>query len=214
MEELKELLAKECNGRFSMDSPVMEHFISLLTEGHLKHGEVLTRYGQLDTNIYIIRRGILKLCYFDGDSERIFAFGVPGTLSTQMHCYYTRTPSIFQYEACTDAVMMKISKQEFDALIRESADFSRWVLDRALDQLCSLEIRLDRINGQAENRYLNLLQIAPEVVSRVRAKDIASYLGITPDYFSKLKKRLAIRKASEKVEEPSTRNAVRLIKRH
>ena len=88
MEELKELLAKECNGRFSMDSPVMEHFISLLTEVHLKHGEVLTRYGQLDTNIYIIRRGILKLCYFDGDSERIFAFGVPGTLSTDALLLY------------------------------------------------------------------------------------------------------------------------------
>lgn len=191
MDVLKELLAKECNYRFSMDSPVMEKFLSSLTEVHLKSGGVLIYYGQLDSNLYIIRSGILKLSYLDGDKEVIFAFGMNGSLLTQMHGYYLRKPSFFQCEACTDTVVMKISKQQFDAFVEESHEFARWALDRAVDQLCGLEMRLDRINGSAKDRYLSLMQIMPEVAANVRSKDIASYLGITPIYFSKLKKELS-----------------------
>lgn len=193
MKDLKELLAKECNHRFSMDTPIMEKFIGSLTEVRLRRGEVLTHYGQLDSNVYIIKSGIIKLTYFDGLKERIFAFGTPGTLSTQMHCYYMHLPSFFQSDACTDVVVMKISKQKFDALIAESEEFARWVLDRALDQLCGLEMRLDRVNGRAYERYVALMRIVPEVVGSVSAKSIASYLGITPAYLSQLKKKYAIR---------------------
>ena len=140
MDELNELLANECNHRFSMDEPVMEKFIGLLTEVELPRGGVLTRYGQYDSNIYIIRDGILKLSYLEGDKESILAFGMNGSLLAQMHCYYMRRPSFFQCEACTDAVVMKIGKQEFDALVAESPYFARWVLDRTLDQLCGLEM--------------------------------------------------------------------------
>ena len=90
---------------------------------------------------------------------------------------------------------MKIPKQKFDALISESEEFARWVPDRALDQLCGLEMRLDRVDGRAYERYVSLVNIVPEVVGSVSSKSIASYLGITPAYLSQLKKRYAIRVA-------------------
>ena len=70
----------------------------------------------------------MKLSYLEGDKESILAFGMNGSLLAQMHCYYMRRPSFFQCEACTDAVVMKIGKQEFDALVAESPYFARWVL--------------------------------------------------------------------------------------
>ena len=70
----------------------------------------------------------MKLSYLEDDKESILAFGMNGSLLAQMHCYYMRRPSFFQCEACTDAVVMKIGKQEFDALVAESPYFARWVL--------------------------------------------------------------------------------------
>lgn len=208
MKELKELLAKECNYRFSMDTPIMEKFINSLTEVPLRRGEVLTNYGQLDTNVYVIKSGIIKLSYFDGLNERTFAFGTPGALLAQMHCYYMHLSSFFQSDACTEAVVMKISKQKFDALIAESNEFSRWVLDRALDQLCGLEIRLKQNNGLAHERYAALVKVIPEVIGSVSAKVLASYLGITPAYLSQLKKKYAIQveKNSGKVSSITSRS--------
>lgn len=192
MEELKEILAKECNYRFSMETPVMEKFLSSLTEVHLKRGGILTRYGQLDTNVYIVKSGIIKLSYFEEGVERVFAFGFPGTLAIQMHCYYGRRPSFFQTDACSKAVVMKISKQKFDEFIEESAEFARWVLDRALAQLYGLETRLGKVSGLAYERYIAVMQIMPEVVANVPAKFIASYLGVTPSYLSQLKKQYSL----------------------
>lgn len=183
-----------------MNTPVMEKFVNSLTEVRLRRGEILTLSGQLDTNVYIVKSGIIRLSYFDGMKEKTFAFGTPGTLSTQMHCYYMRLPSFFQTDACTDVVMMKISKQEFDALIAESAEFTRWVLDRALDQLCGLEMKLDRVNGMASERYMAMAKVMPEVVGSVSAKLIASYLGVTPAYLSQLKKRCLIKVEKTKGE--------------
>lgn len=125
VEDLKEILAKECNYRFSMDTPIMEKFLNSLTEIRLRRGEVLTGYGQLDTNVYVVKSGIIRLTYFDGLKEKTFAFGTPGTLSTQMHCYYMHVPSFFQSDACTETVVMKTSKQKFDALVAESDEFAR-----------------------------------------------------------------------------------------
>lgn len=202
MEYLKKLLAKECNYRFSMDTPVMERFLFLLTEVPLKRGEVLTGYGQLDTNIYVIRNGIVRLTWFDGLKEKTFAFGRPGSLLTQMHCYYMHLPSFFQCDACTTCTVMKISKQKFDALVDESEEFAKWFLDRTLDQLCGLEMRLDKINGLSSNRFKAMVEIMPEVVESVSSRIIASYLGITPSYLSQLKKKyfISIEKNKEDVK--------------
>lgn len=193
MEDLKELLSKECNYRFSMDTPAMEKVLDSMTEVCLRRGEALTLSGQMDTNMYIIRKGIIRLSYFDGMKEKTFAFGTPGSLFTQLHCYYMRLPAFFQGDASTDAVVMKISKEKFDGLLAESEELTRWFLDRTLDQLCGLEMRLHRLSGLAGERYTAMVRGMPEVTGSVSSKLIASYLGITPAYLSQLKKKHSIK---------------------
>jgi len=213
MKDLKELMAKECNYRFSMDTEIMNRFLNALTEVNLRRGEVLTGYGQLDSNLYIVRAGILRLIYFDGLTEKTFAFATPGTLYTQMHSYSMHLPSVFQVEACINSVVMKISKQKFDAFLAESDEFARWMLDKALDQLCALEMRMNRINGTARERYESLVKTIPEVAGNVSSRIIASYLGITPVYLSRLKKMYSVK--HEKAEgqiNPITLNSIKSTK--
>lgn len=189
MNNLKELLLSECNGRFSMDSEIMTRFMDMLEERHLKKEEVLTEYGEMDTNVYVIKSGIIRLVYFEGLNEKTLAFGTPGSLFTQMHCYYLNQPSFFRCTACTEAAVMYTSRKNFNSLVEESKEFSQWVLDRALDQLCGLEVRLERLNGQAYERYASMVKNCPQVVNNVSDRLIASYLGITPAWLSVLKKK-------------------------
>lgn len=165
----------------------------------------------MDTNIYLIRSGIVRLTWFDGLKEKTFAFGRPGSLLTQMHCYYMRLPSFFQCDACTACTVLKIPKEQFDSLIDQSPEFSKWFLDRALDQLCGLEMRLDRINGLSGNRFTEMMKIMPEVVEKVSSRIIASYLGITPAYLSQLKKRylISIEKNSDDVKSGLTSHSLK-----
>ena len=210
MEELKKLLSEECGGRFSMDIPVMTAFLESLEEKSLRKEEVLTDYGQMDSRIYIIKSGIVRLVYFEGLNEKTLAFGTPGSLFTSMHCYYLRQPSFFQCVACTDAVVMYTSKEKFDTLVKQSLEFSNWVLDRAMDQLCGLEVRLERLNGQAYERYEAMVRNCPSVVNNVSDRLIASYLGITPAWLSVIKKKhaLGIKKNGQKDIQPVSSKSI------
>lgn len=187
-DELKQLIYNEC--RYKMPDGLIDRFIGSMTGVRLKNREVLIPYGGLDTDIYILKRGIIRYCYFDGENERTYAFATPGTVVISYHPYYMRQPSFFQFESCGESVVMKISKKEVDELEAGSLDFARWMLTIHLQQLYFYEFRYAVINGTAKERYISLVKNRPEITARVPLKTIASYLGVTPNYLSRLKKTL------------------------
>lgn len=188
METLKKLLQDEVI--YQLTDELMNEFLKSMTEIHLKSREILISYGQVDDNIYVIKDGIIRYCYFDGDKEKTFGFGTPGSVSIQYHCYYMRQPSFFQLEACGESTVMKISKKEFDSLVARSLDFARWMLTMSSGQLYTNEVKLSLINGMAKERFLSLMQNRPEIIARVPLRIIASYLGVTPSSLSRLKREL------------------------
>jgi len=189
MEALKKLLAEECHYRLPDD--VMNRFLGLMTEVCLKAGQPIISYGELNSDVYILKEGIIRLIYFDGINERTHAFALAGTMVMSHHSYFMRYPAFLQVEACTESTVMKISKRAFDDLMEESHEFSRWVADMALSQLYSYEMKLSIINGTAKDRFISLVKDRPIIMEKVSLKIIASYLGITPQYLSMLRQQLA-----------------------
>lgn len=188
MENLKDLLYKECTYRLRED--VMDRFLDMMNEVKLKRYEPLIAYGTLDTHIYILKEGIMRMHYLEGKNERTHAFALPGTLFASWHSYYMRQAAFLQLEACTDSVVLKISKSNFDALIDDSHEFAKWVISMAQSQLYSYEMRLVVINGTARERFAGLIKNRPKIMENVSQGIIASYLGITESYLSRLKKEM------------------------
>ncbi len=197
METLRKQLNAECS--YSMEDETMDRFIALMTEVELKAGEALIPYGKFDDNVYILKDGIMRTIYFDGLKEITYSFALPGTMMISYYSYYMRSPSFFQLEACCDSVMMKVTKREFVELIRQSNDFAQWIIWLSTAQLWIYEKKLSVVNGDAKERFESLLKNRPEIIEKVSAKIIASYIGITPQYFSKLK-RQCFRKSEKKQE--------------
>ena len=186
--ELKKLLYKECG--YKMSDALLERFIGSMTEHHLQNKEVLIPYGKLDTNVYIQKSGILRACYFDGENERTYGFSNPGTVVMSYHGHFMRQPSSFQIESCGECVVLKMSKKELDELIDSSHEFAKWMLAIQAAQLYINEFRHTAISGTAKERYLSLVEKRPEIISFVPSKIIASYLGVTHNHLSYLKKNL------------------------
>jgi CRP-like cAMP-binding protein len=193
METLKQQLFEECSYR--MEEETMDRFLGLMTESvELKEGEALIPYGKYDNNIYVLKSGIIRSVYFDGVQERTFAFALPGTVMISYYAFYKRESSYFQLEACCDAtVAMKITREAFLNLIKESNDFAQWMLWMSIGQLWFYEMKLSVVNGDAKERFESLMKNRPEVIEKVASKIIASYIGITPQYLSKLKRQFLTR---------------------
>lgn len=186
MENLKELLSKECS--YQLADAVMERFLAQMEEVSLKRGDVLTRTGELDTNIYIVKEGICAYTYMSGSNDRCWGFCLPGTMMYSLHSYYFRKPAFYQVEACCDSKVMKVSKAVFDKMISESHEFAQWQLSMVQCQLYYYEMKHSVINGNAHERFISLVKHRPEILEKVPMKTIASYLGITQQYLSNLKK--------------------------
>ena len=186
MKHLKQLLSEECS--YQLRDEIMDQFISSMEEITLHQGDILIADGSLDSNIYIVKEGIMAHTYLSGAKDCCWGFSLPGTMMYSLHPYYFNKPAFYQVIACCDSVVMKQSKEVFDNLIAESHEFARWVLSMAQCQLFFFEKKNSVINGDARERFISLAKNRPEIFQKVPMKIIASYLGITQQYLSNLKK--------------------------
>jgi hypothetical protein len=85
---------------------------------------------------------------------------------------------------------LKISKKDLDELLATSHEFTRWLLSIYEGQCYYNEYKHAAFKGTAKERYLSLVEIRPEMLTRVPLKVIASYLGVAPNYLNFLRKQL------------------------
>ncbi len=188
MDELKKLLYEEY--RYKISDSLLDEFIGAMTEVRLKNKEALIPYGKFDDSVYVLKSGIVRWCYFDGETERTYGFSNPGTMIISYHPHYMRRSSFFQIESCGESVVMKISKRKLDSLVEGSHEFALWMLSIQSRKLYFNEFKLAVISGTAKERYLSLIGDRPDMMARVPLNIIASYLGVTPTYLCRLKKEL------------------------
>lgn len=190
IESIKELLKKE--GTFLPSDEIIDKFLSYTEEIKVRPKERLIDYGCINTNVYCIKDGIIRLFHIEDSKERTYGFATPGTIITSLHSYYLRQPAFIMAENCnSDAEVLRISKAQFDRLMEESHEFSRWMFNIAMGQLYTCEHKLSLINGTAKDRYLAIMKNRPDIIKVVPSNVIASYLGVTPQYLCHLKSELA-----------------------
>lgn len=189
MKDLKELLRKE--SLFQLSEVSMNSFLMQMSEYRLRSKSTLIATGSIDTSVYIVKNGIFRIWHMDGDKEITTGFATPGTMMASWFSYYHNRPSYFQIDACCDSVVLQLPKPEFDKLIVESHEFAQWALSMLQSQMYQNELKESIINGTAKERYLSLVKNQPEILKRVPLGVVASYVGITQQYLSFLRKQIA-----------------------
>lgn len=188
MKSLKELIREECE--YQLSEQMLDEMLSQMTERELKSKEVLIACGGIDTNIYIVKEGIFRVSYMNGLKEVTTGFALPGTMMVSWFSYYGGKPSYLQIDACCSSKVLQLSKQVFDRYISESHEFAQWVASMAHCQLYFYEMKQMVINGDAKERYLSLLANRPDIIRNVSLSVVASYLGVTPQYLSYIRRQL------------------------
>ncbi len=192
MDALKKLINAECN--YHMADETMDRFLGEMSEVHLKNKEPLISYGKCDNSIYVVKSGLIRYAYFSGTKEVTFGFAMPGTVMISYHSFYLNAPSFFQLESCSESVIMKLPKEKFDELFRDSVDFKDWMFAMSTYQLYAYEMKISLISGTAKERFEGLIKNRPEILNIVSDKILASYIGINQPYFSRLKRQILFRK--------------------
>lgn len=191
--------------------PLIRNELGYLPEGNgidllLSRGEVLecgsgyrlVEMGRICPDVHILKEGVVRYSDFSDGKERTFAFALPGTIFMSQHSFVKNLPSYYQVDCCCRCTILRIPRAEFWQALEESQSLAIWMVHYAYGELFSREHKnADIYNGDARERYLNLLKARPQILEKVSQRYIASYLGVSPEYFSKIKKSYLTRAEGE-----------------
>jgi CRP-like cAMP-binding protein len=187
-----DLILQNVAKHIKLDKTETDFFISLLQSKFFKKKEFVLRSGEVCKYEVFVTKGCLKNYTIDNGVEHIGMFAIEDWWTGDMHSFINQTPATCFIEALEDTEVLLISKQNLETLYESVPKFERFF--RILFQN-SLVTQVQRINQSiaytAEERYLNFIKKYPKLEQRIRQKQMAAYLGITPEFLSVLRKKTA-----------------------
>ena len=187
------LILKNISRFIDLNQEEQDLYTSFLTEKKLNKKDFLLRTGELARHEYYVVSGCLKVYNIDEKSaERVSMFAIQDWWTGDMASFLTQEPSNFYIQALEDSHILQISKEHYDLLFKRIPKFERFYRILYQRSLVTYIKRSDQnISLSAEDRYLNFTKKYPTLINRIPQKDIAAYIGVTPEFLSLLRKKLA-----------------------
>lgn len=152
-------------------------------------GDVLLRTGDIENNLYFIKDGTVKLCYLNEEEEQIIRLGYNGSIINSLASFLSQQPSDFYIEAVRKTEVIVILKSELDHLISENTDNLK-EYTKFLEELLVQQVQreIDVLITSPALRLERVLERSPNLFQYVPLKYIASYLRMSPETLSRIRK--------------------------
>jgi len=182
IENLK-LFSQFSDAEFESLTPFFRKEVVLKNEYILQGGEVSKR-------IYFVKKGCLKVYFIAGNKENVLDFFMENDWFVELNSFINKTPSPYFIQAIESCEVYSISKINFEKQRKNNLNWERFysrLLETQVPRL--IEMLNDKLSLSNEDAYFKMMQLKPQLIHRVPQYLIASYLGLTPEGLSKLRKR-------------------------
>jgi CRP-like cAMP-binding protein len=171
----------------------IDYFTSLLKAVNLKKHEYLLKAGELCNTINYLNVGALRAFYRDHDEkEATIMFAVDDWWITDMPCFVSGKPAMISIQAIHETSVIQLTKPDMELLYERVPKFERYFRILMQNAYVREQLRiLQNLSLPAETRYANFLEKYPGIARQVTLKNIASYLGITPEFLSNIRSKLS-----------------------
>jgi CRP/FNR family transcriptional regulator, anaerobic regulatory protein len=145
--------------------------------------------GNICTHFYFVVRGCLRMYKIDNQgTTHILQFAVENSWINDLGSFHSLNPSALNIDALEDTVVLQISREDLIAVYLQAQKFNRIFRVLLENGFVRLQERLlQNISSTAEERYQSFLEVYPHLVNRLSQVQIASFLGITPEFLSRLR---------------------------
>jgi CRP/FNR family transcriptional regulator, anaerobic regulatory protein len=184
-----ELILANINKHISLNEEEADHFTSLLHFREVKKKDFILKETQLCKSISFINSGILRAYFTDVENkESTIMFAVQDWWITDMFCFINKLPAMLNIEAVEDSSIFQLQKNDLDNLYIKVPKFEKFFRIMMQNAYIREQLRIiQNLSLSAEERYNNFLSKYPQVANQVTQKQIASYLGITPEFLSMIR---------------------------
>ena len=175
----------------ALDQREIDYFLSLLTEKEVRKKESILKEGQTCSLINYVHAGALRAYYRDRDNnESSIMFAVNDWWVTDMYSFASGKPAMLNIDALEDSALFQLQKEDLEKLYNAVPRFERFFRIIMQNAYIREQLRaIENLSLPAEDRYANFTKKYPQFARRIPLKQIASYIGITPEFLSVLRKK-------------------------
>lgn len=168
-------------------------FTSKLALIKIKKRTKILKIGEIENHISFINKGVVRFYIPKEDKEKEITFGFcfSNEFVSAYDSFLTQQPSLYELEALTDIEMWSISHDDLQEVYNKTS------IGNTLGRLSSERLYLIKskreqslLNETAEERYLKLFDERPKLIKEIPLKYIASYIGVTAQALSRIRKRI------------------------
>lgn len=154
----------------------------------IERNEFLKVKGSIDSNLYYIESGSLRVFVLDDSDEQIIRFGYKENLVVSLDSFLTGKPSDLYIQAIKKTVLKIITKQQVEEFLKTEGNRNLWrlILENLVIQ--QMEREIDILTNSPKERYQRVLKRSPQLFQEIPNRHIANYLRMSAETLSRLKK--------------------------
>lgn len=166
-------------------------FSSKLTREEFPKKHLLLKSGEIENRLSFIEKGTLRFFIPGEENDLTFAFAFQHNFVSAYDSFLTRQPSTYQIETLTNTILWSVNFDDLQHIYSETAA-GNTIGRLAGEDLFMKKSRreLSLLKDTAEQRYQNLFTEQPHLLRTIPLKYIASYIGVTPQALSRIRKRI------------------------
>jgi len=188
-----ELFFHKFNETIPLTNAEQDVIRTFLTPKKLRRKQYILQEGDVCKYVTYVEKGALRAYTISekGD-EHIIQFALEGWLISDLYSFLTGEPATYNIDALEDAELVLISKSSYEELLKKLPKFETYIRLQLTSAYIAMQRRLTSIiSSSLEERYAYFNQLYPDIVSRVPQHMIASYMGLTAETLSRVRRRLA-----------------------
>ena len=167
-------------------------FLSKTETRNYKSKTIILTAGEVCKHSYFVNSGLLRSFNInDNIVEHVLSFACEGWWIGDMYSLLSQKPGNLFIEVLEDSEVVLLSKENQELLYHEIPKLERFFRILTENSLVANQERLmDNLSLTAEERFEKFCGKYPTLIQKIPQKQIASYIGVTPEFFSKMKARM------------------------
>jgi CRP-like cAMP-binding protein len=193
---MHEKLVETIQSKVSFTSQELESIKHFFIPKKVRKRQYLLNAGDVAQYTYFVEKGLLRsFSVDDSGHEHVVQFASEGWWTSDMCSFLTGDKAVYNIEAIEDSEVLMLTKQAQDEMLEKQPKMEKYFRLLMQNAIISLQRRIvGTLSLSAEEKYKRMMAVYPDILQRAPQQHVASFLGITPETLSRVRKLVSVGK--------------------